>query len=303
MAGLCGLAMIRRELKLSEGGALWLLVSQVEHAHVSGALVENWHEGFASDVVEAIRHHDDGWAEWESEPRMNPEIGAPYSFLEMPIAESTTIWDGSIAAARKFGPLAGWIVCGHFYNLLADSEHGNEPPAIAWLTAKRKVRTTWLDEWIRRPVEQSGIRQAAQQMLPLADLFSLWLCCDCPVEAPSPCPLPRLEDSPVGEGSDSGLLGRSTMKLRTDSLLARFRFVAPECTIRESVSKKRVEGLSWIVPVAPYPFKISPLTVSVQATAAPASRYGTWPELAAAGWPVELTWRLVPTVQDGTSTD
>ena len=51
------------------------------------------------------------------------------------------------------------------------------------------------------------------------------------------------------------------MKLRTDSLLAQFRFVSPECTIRESVSKNRVEGLSWIVPVEPYPFKISPLIV------------------------------------------
>ena len=92
---------------------------------------------------------------------MNPEIGGPYSFLEMPLAESLTIWDGSIAAARKFGPLAGWIVAGHFYNLLADSDHANEPPAIAWLTAKRKVRTTWLDEWIRAdPSHTSGIREA-----------------------------------------------------------------------------------------------------------------------------------------------
>lgn len=273
--------MIRRELKLDDGARMWLLVSQVAHAHVSGALVEHWHDEFAPDVVEAIRHHDDGWSEWESAPRMNAEIGAPYSFLEMPIAESVVIWDGSIAAARQFGPLAGWIVCGHFYNLLADSEHANEPPAIAWLTAKRKVRTAWLDEWIRaNPSHTLENAKRAQQMLPLADLFSLWLCCDCPVDA-----LPN-----------GSLLGQSPMKARTESLLARFQFVSPECTIRESVSKKRVEGLSWIVPVRPYPFGASPVAITTQATAAPLERYGSWEELKAASWPFELTWSLVPAV-------
>ncbi len=55
--------MIRRELKLNDGAAVWLLVSQVEHARMSGELVRNWREEFSPDVVEAIAHHDDGWAD------------------------------------------------------------------------------------------------------------------------------------------------------------------------------------------------------------------------------------------------
>ncbi len=133
--------MIRREMMLADGAAIWLLVSQVEHAHVSGEVVQHWRDAFSPDVAEAVCHHDDGWATWEAAPKMNPEVGGPYSFLEMPLAESLTIWDESIAAGRKFGPLAGWMVAGHFYNLLADSDRANDPPAIAWLTAKRKVRT------------------------------------------------------------------------------------------------------------------------------------------------------------------
>ena len=145
--------------------------------------------------MEAITHHDDGWADWESEPKLNPAIGAPYSFLEMPLAESLDIWDRSIASARKFGPLAGYIVAGHFYNLLADSDHAKEPPAIAWLTAKRKFRTTWLDEWIRADRSHTlEYAKAAQQMLLTADLFSLWLCCDCPVDATDASILGRLGD-------------------------------------------------------------------------------------------------------------
>src|SRR5262245_14152569 len=80
--------MIRREVKLSGDTALWLLISQVDHARVSGELVRNWKEEFSPEVVEAIAHHDDGWATWESVPKLNPAIGAPYSFLEMPVAEA-----------------------------------------------------------------------------------------------------------------------------------------------------------------------------------------------------------------------
>jgi hypothetical protein len=272
--------MIRREVKLSNNGPLWLLISQVDHAHVSGEIARHWKDEFSPEVVEAIAHHDDGWATWEAEPKLNPAIGAPYSFLEMPIAEAVTIWDQSIAEAGKFGPLAGYIVAGHFYSLLAESDHANDPPAVAWLTAKRKVRTAWLDEWVRNEKPNSlDDAKRAQQMLLLADLFSLWLCCDCPVEA---------------EGSS--ILGSSAMKLRTDSLLAQFEFVSPDCTIFESGSRRRVEELSWIVPIRPFPLKTEPLSLTIQAKAVPATPYKTLEELISASWPFELRWQLVPAV-------
>lgn len=271
--------MIRRELKLNDG-AIWLLVSQVEHARMSGELARNWRDKFTPDVVEAIAHHDDGWAAWESESKMNAALGAPYSFLEMPIAESVAIWDNSIASARKFGPLAGYIVAGHFYNLLADSDHAKEPSAVAWLTAKRKARTSWLDEWIRADRSHTlEYAKAAQQMLLTADLFSLWLCCDCPVSA-------------TGES----ILGDSAMKLRTNALLAQYRFDSPELTICESLSKHRVEGLSWIVPVEPFPFKDSPLSLCAKAVAVPVFKYGSLQEMLSASWHLELDWQLVSAV-------
>jgi hypothetical protein len=275
--------MIRRELKLNNNSAIWLLVSQVEHARISGELVRHWREEFSPDVAESIAHHDDGWASWETEPKLNPSLGAPYSFLEMPLAESLVIWDNSIAAARKFGPLAGYIVAGHFYNLLADSGNAKEPAAIAWLTAKRKVRTSWLDEWIRADRSHTlEYAKAAQKMLLTADLFSLWLCCDCPLDAPS-----------AGRGS---MQADPAMKLRADSLLAHFRFVSPECTIFESGSRHQVEELSWIVPVEPFPFKDSPLSLRANAVAVPVSRYGSLQEMLSASWDFKLDWQIIPAV-------
>jgi hypothetical protein len=271
--------MIRRELRLSDDARVWLLVSQVQHARVSGNLVAHWREKLSQDVIDAISHHDDGWATWEEEPRLDPKTGAPVSFLEMRLGESLVIWDHSIAAARQLSSLGGYIVAGHFYNLLADSEHANEQAAIGWLTAKRKVRTAWLDEWIRADKSHSlDYAKHSQQMLLTADLFSLWLVGDCPIE----------------EKTDR-ILDNSAMKVRNSKFLKEFHFVSPECTLRESVSKHRVEGLSWIVPMDPFPFEEA-FSVATKSVMVPVAKYEKWEDLAAASWPVELIWQLVPAV-------
>ena len=279
--------MIRREITTTDGTKLWLLISQVEHAHVSGELVRNWHEQFSGDVIAAVAHHDDGWSAWEAEPKLNPEIGAPFSFLEMPVPAALVIWDHSIAAAGNFGPLAGYIVAGHFYNLLNNSEHANDPLAVAWLTAKRKHRTGWLDEWIRGdPSRTLEYPKRAQEMLLVADLFSLWLCCDCPAE-----------------GQRESILGQSAMKLQTDTLLNQFQFAVQEFAIKKSADGERIEGLDWSVAVYPYPCKSSPLSLSADCIAVPVKHYQSWRELKAAGWPVELRWQLVEsTSQNGSAT-
>jgi Protein of unknown function (DUF3891) len=269
--------MIRREITAADGTKLWLLVSQVHHAQMSGELVEHWHEPFSPDVIDAIAHHDDGWAEWEAEPKFNPENGIPYSFLEMPLTESLAIWDRSIAAAHQFGPLAAYIVAGHFYNLLNDSDHAGDGPAIAWLAAKRKVRTAWIDAWLRAdPSHTLDYAKRAQQMLGVADLFSLWLCCDCPVEE-----------------SQESVLAQSPMKTRADTLRGQFRFDVRDCMVGRSERADRLTGFAWTVAVDPYPFRDSPPLLSLKAIAAPIRRYANWQELLATGWAVDLSWRLV----------
>jgi hypothetical protein len=269
--------MIRREINLASGEKLWLLISQVEHARVSGELVANLRESFADDVVNAIRHHDDGWAAWEAEPKLNPEIGAPFSFLEMPVAAALVIWDHSIAAAEKFGPLAAYMVAGHFYNLLSNSENANDPLANAWLTAKRKQRTTWLDEWVRaEPAPSLEYPKAAQQRLLIADLFSLWLCCEAPLAT-----------------DQTSILGNSPMKLQTGVLFDQYKLSVHESRIAKSASGGRLESLNWTIGVSPSPFATSPFKISARASAAPYKKYATWSELKAASWPVELHWRLV----------
>jgi hypothetical protein len=270
--------MIRREIQLADGERSWLLISQVDHARISGELTRHATERFSHDVVDAITHHDDGWAEWEAAPKLNSAIGGPYSFLEMPLSESLVIWDKSIAAARKFGPLAGFVVAGHFYNLLSESDHRGEPGAVAWLAAKRKTRTAWLDEWVRLdPGHTLDLAKAAQAQLFTADLFSLWLCCD----------------APLG-GNDPGVLEQSQMKLRAESLLKQYRFTSVGFGRRHATPDNPIEALAWVIAVDPYRFHTSPLSLSLTAEIVPVASYTNWPELEAASRPLELRWRLMP---------
>lgn len=269
--------MIRREITAADGTKLWLLISQVAHARLSGELVRNWREVFSDDVINAIAHHDDGWAAWEAEPKLNPELGAPFSFLEMPMPAALVIWDHSIAAAGQFGPLAGYIVAGHFYNLLSSSENANDPLAAAWLAAKRKHRTSWLDEWVRAdPSHSLDYAKHAQDMLLLTDLFSLWLCCDCPAD-----------------GAATVNLGESGMKLQTDKLFGQFRFDVQEFQTTPSGDGQPIGRLDWTVAVHPYPCVASPLRLSAEGMAVPVKHYANWQELTASSWPIELQWQLV----------
>jgi hypothetical protein len=268
--------MIRREITTANGTKLWLLISQVEHARLSGELARNWRAEYSEDVLNAIAHHDDGWAAWEAEPKLNPAIGAPFSFLEMPVPAALVIWDHSIAAAGEYGPLAAYIVAGHFYNLLNNSENAKDPLGVAWLTAKRKHRTGWLDEWVRADATHTlEYAKQAQQMLLLADLFSLWMCCDCP-----------------GDGAQQIGLGQSSMRLQTDALLGQYRFTVERFSVMETVADRRLGSLDWTVAVHPYPCT-SPLALTAECIAAPAEHYATWQDLKAASWPVRLRWRLV----------
>ncbi len=81
----------------------WLLITQVEHAHIAGELAFAW--GGLENVsplpmkrhlLPAIRSHDEGWSTWDDTPSLHPKLKAPRSFTEMPMAVSTLLWRESI---------------------------------------------------------------------------------------------------------------------------------------------------------------------------------------------------------------
>lgn len=191
--------MIRRDEPL--GGATpgrWVLIGQPAHARLSYELAATWGganvpplvcppdepdhplAGVRRELLDAILHHDDGWADWLDTPRIDPQHGRPYSFTEMPPAEAQQIWRDSIDACRAIGPLAGWVVASHFSALQSKPDE-DFAEWVDWLARVDAERSWWLAEWL--DASEHHTKELADRSLAWLQAFdwiSLWLCCRCP---------------------------------------------------------------------------------------------------------------------------
>lgn len=174
--------MIRRE-----AGRKWVLISQVDHAHLAGDLAEAWgaepFEPLAAELVAGVRHHDDGWAQWERAPKVDPELGRPIAFTEMKLDDALSIWRTSIESARQLGHLAGYAVAGHFSALLQrygswQKHAADKALALNFLAECEHKMTEWGHAWqAADPAHRDdGSLARAVVFLQLFDALSLWLC-------------------------------------------------------------------------------------------------------------------------------
>jgi hypothetical protein len=250
--------MIRRDARLADGAAAWILISQVEHARISAELAEHCLGRFHSatigkirnEVLAAIRRHDDGWLQWEQSPRLHVDSGWPVSFMELETAEALSIWSSSIEQAATHGPLAGWMVAGHFCRLLGkygDPDH--EPEARVWYEQMQKQRAALLEAWRQtdRTLHSVELADESLQWLWTFDEVSLWFCLTCPSAGDN---LPRASQrNRVGRGTpiEMELSAMNSMAPANQSpgiaVGKPWRFDAPFLAI---------EAPAQIVPAAPY---------------------------------------------------
>jgi len=95
------------------------LVTQVDHAVISGQLAEAWGASTVpalaprDSVVLAARLHDVGWRHWESNPRVNTDTGRPTNFLDVHIDEHLRLYRLGIEEVEALDPYAGMLVSMH----------------------------------------------------------------------------------------------------------------------------------------------------------------------------------------------
>lgn len=251
--------MIRRDAENDQ----WILISQVEHARLAGLLAGAWgREAFPSperraEMVSAVDHHDDGWSAWEVAPKVDPQTGRPLDFLETPLTDSLAIWRDSIdAAAHKAGPLAGYMVSGHFSALLRRS-------AARW--KNQPVNATLADDFFCQQGEQQSAWLAAARIdrssaeravvwLQLFDAISLWLCC--------------------------------AERREPESF---------ETPVQRSVAFQPGSADAYSLRVSSWPFEPPRLELTAVGRAVPAVKYANPSEVAtAAATPITLRWVLSP---------
>ncbi len=159
-----------------------LLISQQQHARLAGTLARHWQAPasmpFDPMLLDTIDQHDDGWAAWDAAPQIDPATALPYSFDQMPLSESLAIWTQSVQHCRAIGPLAAYVVAGHFCHLLRVSSDADQPAAMKWVDDFEDKSGDWLNRWLAADPQRHTVHGAKTQILwlQLFDLLSLTLC-------------------------------------------------------------------------------------------------------------------------------
>jgi hypothetical protein len=258
-------AMIRRTQTIA-GREYWPLITQIDHAHLAGQIAAAWADlpfdrAAAGELIEAVFHHDDGWAEWDAQPGVDPAKRRPRQYTEMPLDESLAIWRKSIDTVERIGPLAAFAVSGHFSGLIRHTNRWQKTPgsedgaAHAFLDEQDRRRKSWLDAWLaadaRHTREQA---QLAIEMLQFFDALSLWLCCAERSE-------PHRMTSPTG--------------------------------VALTFTPQAVAPAEQAIVVEPWPLTTNDLKLDVDARAVAAVEYTSRDELSAApSTMIRLAWRL-----------
>ena len=270
--------MIRRDVQLADGAPAWALISQIEHARISALLASQCRGQFGpanaslirDEILVAIAAHDDGWREWEESPQIDPKHGRPLSFMELAVSDATAIWLKSIAVAEEIGPLAAWMVSGHFMRLLDHSEHARfDSLAQSWLAEVGPRRDAWFAKWRSYDPEarDAVVADQALEWLWAFDEASLWFCCHGPVGGEK-----------RRDVADAYTSGRGTS---VELILS---------SHGESAASESERGLTYGTP---WRFDVESIDFEATALLVPARRYDSPQQLLAAGTLHTLRWRLV----------
>lgn len=152
-----------------DAGDDWLLITQGDHARLAADLAAAIAEppelpgGIVwADVVDAIRHHDDGWFELDAQSVWDPDRRRVRNFDEYSVPEATAIWRDSVRRVHALATqpaewfdrridrrLYEWVWCG--------LSTATEPLTWEELTAK-------YIEQVGPPIPESGLREVVDAM-------------------------------------------------------------------------------------------------------------------------------------------
>jgi hypothetical protein len=153
-----------------------LLVTQPDHAHLSGELLSLWRAGGLADhprrddLLFAAREHDNGWREADAAPRWDAGRGRPHDFMTLPRQDRIEIWERGTCRFAAERPYAALLITRHALNLFG-GRRGEE----GWDTL-----LDFLEDFERSLLEETGVERQELEgdypLIDLADLISLTAC-------------------------------------------------------------------------------------------------------------------------------
>ncbi len=108
---------------IQEQGDHLILIRQTDHAVLSGYFArEAGNKNFARpEPLESFQlaatEHDNGWNEWELQPRIDPVTFLPYTFMSLPTQQHIDLYQRGIERVVKVDRYAGLLVSMHCIGL------------------------------------------------------------------------------------------------------------------------------------------------------------------------------------------
>jgi hypothetical protein len=183
---------------IQEQGDHLILIRQTDHAVLSGYFArEAGNENFArpepfDSFQLAATEHDNGWNEWEIQPRIDPVTFLPYTFMSLPTAEHMDLYQRGIERVVKVDRYAGLLVsvhCAGLYDKTRATMPGfsakyvkaQEAPLVTDFLQRLRLQQLRLKVDLRgdsmtRDFSDEKWLQANAQRLEALDRLSLYFC-------------------------------------------------------------------------------------------------------------------------------
>ena len=162
------------------------IIRQSAHARAAARIASHWKPARVvlkeqwPHLLDAVRHHDDGWDDAELAPRLTPD-GRPHDFKSIPTLDHIAIWRSSFLLSCGIHPYTGLLVALHARWLYthfhaADGDH-DHAAALRFLGQLNH----WIDSLVRhhqtdrhhaRHVEPHRL-EAARRLVTFLDQLSL----------------------------------------------------------------------------------------------------------------------------------
>lgn len=152
------------------------IVTQPDHARVAAEMLSLWRgDGLPEhprrdDLLLAVREHDNGWRETDAAPRVDPETGAPYGFLDLPDEPRRELWLRGALRYADERPGAAALITRHGIGL-----HEDRRAARAWTEFFTTLEER-LEELLERAGYDAADLESDYRWLRLADALSLDAC-------------------------------------------------------------------------------------------------------------------------------
>jgi hypothetical protein len=149
------------------------LITQPDHARLAGRIMEHCIQltdhPRRDTILHAIAEHDNGWAEEDAAPTVNPATGRAFDFVNAPVSVRHAVWPRGVARLAG-NPWAAALVAQHA--LTVYDRYRSEAEWDPFFERMTRAR----DEMVAASGMALETLEADYPLVRLADLISLTFC-------------------------------------------------------------------------------------------------------------------------------